>query len=58
MRIFCHIMVLLFATMFIAYDVLSSELTFECGFIQERLPRGKSNKAACSMDPDKVFSTI
>jgi len=57
-RNFCYIMVSLFATMFIAHNGLSSELTFECGFIQERLPKGKSNKAACSADPDKVFSTI
>lgn len=57
MKAFSYIVILLFATMFITHDALSSELTFECGFIQEKLPQGKSNKASCSMDPDKVYST-
>lgn len=31
--------------------------TFECAFLQEQSPSGKSNKATCSMLPEKVFST-
>ena len=57
MKTLCIILVLLLDILSVPHHGLSSELAFECGFLQERFPRGKSNEASCSMDPDKVFST-
>jgi hypothetical protein len=31
--------------------------TFECAFLQDKYESGKSNKASCSMLPEKVYST-
>jgi len=52
-----RIIVLLFmSVLMIPVLSFSAGLTFECGFTQEKAPRGKSNRASCSMDPDKVFT--
>jgi hypothetical protein len=47
---------ILFALLIIPHHVLYAETRFECGFVQEKMVNGKSNKASCSMDPEKVFS--
>ena len=31
--------------------------SFECGFLQEKAPGGKSNKATCTMNPEITFSS-
>jgi hypothetical protein len=58
MRIFIITISILSLAAFLIYpDPLFADTQFECGFIQEKLPNGKSNEASCSMDPDKVYST-
>lgn len=41
----------------IGYNSFASAESFECAFIQDKYPSGKSNKASCSMTPERVFSS-
>jgi hypothetical protein len=50
--------VILFSIIFIIIiSFPASAEIFECAFLQDKYASGKSNKASCSMLPEKVYST-
>lgn len=51
----CLFRVLLFLSASMAMPVFAQ--TFECAFLQDKYASGKTNKASCSMLPEKVYST-
>jgi hypothetical protein len=49
--------IILFFIIFVFVSFPASAATFECAFLQDKYASGKSNKASCSMLPEKVYST-